>query len=127
MAPKRVSTSVAAKQYSKIQKTKVIEKEENINIADAFKRVKKPKTKTVASKKEAEIDIPSIQAILESFDLNCDCGPIIGITRLDRLIRAEYFNLAVSDNVKNILKNQALLEEHPELNLNIWHDLEKLI
>lgn len=127
MTPKRVSTSVTAKQNSKTQQIKVIEKDENTNIADAFKRVKKPKTKTVASKKAAEIDIPSIESILESFDLNFEYGPIIGITRLDRLIRAEYFNLAVSDNVKNILKNQALLEEHPELNLNIWHDLEKLI
>ena len=47
--------------------------------------------------------------ILKSFDLNCDYGPIIGISRSDRLKRAEYFNLTVSEDVKMILEDQSYL------------------
>ena len=123
------------------KKSKKKEKEiENVCITDAFERVKKPVSKrgkkfsnTETSNTQAKktitsvFDLPIIQMILKSFDLNCDYGPIIGISRSDRLKRAEYFNLTVSEDVKMILEDQKLLDEYPELNTNIWHDIETIL
>ena len=135
------------KSESMVAKKKSIKKEketDNVCITDAFERVKKPvskrgkkSTNTETSKIQATttttkaitsmVDIPTIQMILKSFDLNCDYGPIIGISRTDRLKRAEYFNLTVSEDVKMILEDQKLLDEYPELNTNIWHDIETIL
>ena len=132
MPPKKKAVNSESKTVKKSSKKDLVMDEENTNITDTFKRVKKATGKGGTLKKKIrkdinDIDVQSIQAILKSFDLNCDYGPIIGILRTDRLIRAEYFNLAVSEDVKRILKDRKLLEEFPELNLNIWHDFEKIL
>lgn len=64
--------------------------------------------------------------VLRRFDLNINYGPIIGISRQDRLARAEHFGILTADDeeVKQILKDPAL---PLELSLNIWHDLESII
>ena len=142
MPPKKTkSVSMVAKKKSKKKEKET----ENVCITDAFERVKKPVSKrgkkssnTETSKTETSnnqakktitsvVDLPTIQMILKSFDLNCDYGPIIGISRSDRLKRAEYFNLTVSEDVKMILEDQKLLDEYPELNTNIWHDIETIL
>ena len=129
MPPKR--SSISKKEPINSRKRKQIDGEENKSIADAFKRVKKPNRKGRSCKTKSNepdtLDASSSQEILKCFDLNCDYGPIIGITRTDRLIRAEYFNLTVSEDVKKVLKDDRLLIKYPELNLNIWHDLERLL
>ena len=62
--------------------------------------------------------------VLRCFDLDINYGPLVGISRRDRLARAESFSIPVSDEVKRILHD---LELPDELDLNIWHDLEGII
>lgn len=97
-------------------------------LTDSFKSVKNVKLSRHSSKKsigaDEEVKVPVYEEVLKQFDLNADYGPMIGISRTDRLKRAEYFNLALKDDVKDILHDIDLLQKHPELDLNIWHDIE---
>lgn len=73
------------------------------------------------------INLESIEELLKDFDLNCDFGPIIGITRTDRFIRAERFNLPITSEIKNIFKDTELFRNNPQLDLNMWHNLEHIL
>lgn len=68
-----------------------------------------------------------MQQVLRNFDLNMNYGPILGIPRTERLGRAQRFNLPVDPAVSTILQDSGLLAVHPELDLNMWHDLDRLI
>lgn len=92
-------------------------------VTDSLKRVKNSTTKA----KTKEVDLAASEAVLREFDLNVDYGPLVGISRLDRLLRAENFNLPVKPEISKILKDSELIHAHPELNLNIWHDLENIL
>lgn len=121
MPPKKKSNS--SKKSSKIN-----EKEDK-KLTETFIPVKKSSTRTGKAHNEeindnyatTQVDI---QEILKQFDLDINYGPIIGISRTDRLKRAEYFEIPLIDEVKKILNDQDLLEKHPELDLNIWNDLD---
>ena len=94
-------------------------------VTESLKRVKHSTTKKETKTKE--VDLVASEAALREFDLNVDYGPLVGISRLDRLLRAESFNLPVKPEISKILKDSELIQAHPELNLNIWHDLENII
>lgn len=68
-----------------------------------------------------------MEQVLREFDLNMAYGPFLGISRLARLERAERFALPVDARVGQILHDRELLETQPELNLNIWHDMDSII
>lgn len=101
---------------------------ENKNIKNSFKSVKwTGGFKDIGPKAKKAVDLQKIQEILKEFDLNADYGPIIGIPRTARYIRALNFNLSIKEEVTEILTDQELLEDYPEINLNIWHDIETLL
>lgn len=135
MPQKKTSKAAKACKETKTSNEQNLTNNANSKIVDTFKRVKKTTTQKPSRNKSEkdskhdvnESDLLSMQAILKEFDLNYDYGPIIGIFRTDRLIRAEYFDLAVSKDVKKILENRNLLEKYPDLNLNIWHNIESLL
>ena len=77
MPPKKKAVNSESKTVKKSSKKDLVMDEENTNITDTFKRVKKATGKGGTLKKKirkdiADIDVQSIQAILKSFDLNCD-------------------------------------------------------
>lgn len=125
MPPKKKSTATKS-----TKSTATVDKK----LTDSFKRVKKFNIdrldKSTKADEEAkvsvreEIKVPILEEILKQFDLNADYGPMIGISRTDRLKRAKYFNLHLQDEVKDILHDNDLLRKHPELDLNIWHDID---
>lgn len=134
MPPRKKSENLAKKSAN-------IGKNENKNLTETFKPVKKTKAKANKKKLEVEsieqsiksksdkltIDISAFQEILKEFDLNCDYGPIIGIPRTARYNRAKNFNLPIKGEITQILTNLELLQEYPDLDLNIWHNIESLL
>ena len=116
------------------EKSKKLNTKNDKNMAKSFKSVKNKNVKVdrheankaieVEVDKEVKVKLSVAEEILKGFDLNVDYGPLIGISRTDRLKRAEYFNLNLKDEVKDILYDKDLLQRHPELDLNIWHDME---
>lgn len=115
MPPKKKSTAIKSRNDKKL--------------TESFKSVKNLKVNDLAVDKATNVDqedkvVPAFEEILKQYDLNADYGPMIGISRTDRFKRAEYFNLNVADEVKDILCDKDLLQKHPELDLNIWHDIE---
>ncbi len=98
-------------------------KKSQAKITSSLKSVK-PKSCSAPSEKRKIKNWAKEEAILRCFDLDINYGPIVGITRRDRLSRAEYFNLPVNQEVKNILNDPNLPSA---LNLNMWHDLENVI
>lgn len=121
MPPKKKST------YSK-KSLKINEKEDK-KLTETFKPVKKTSTRRGKVHKEEISDnddtaLVDIQGILKKFDLDINYGPIIGIPRSDRLKRAEYFEIPLLDEVKKTLHDKDLLKAHPELDLNIWNDID---
>jgi hypothetical protein len=72
-------------------------------------------------------ELERIHKVLKAFDLDMDYGPMLGIMRTARLKRALALGFPVSDQVCQVLENRRLLGLHPELNLNIWHDMDSLI
>lgn len=120
-------------------KPKIKNKEkDDEKLNERFKPVKKTIKRRAAEykdthtegKKEDEennkykVDITTAQETLKHFDLDINYGPIIGIYRTDRLRRAEYFNIPLASEVKRILHDKILLKKYPELDLNIWHDID---
>lgn len=147
MPPKRTKKKVDEKNISKTVKTtnksksnskseRNSEKEES-DLTRTFQRIKQPKSSTDSKQNDAEVDVKCLDVMeenieefrkdLKAFDLNCDYGPFIGITRHARLTRAEYFNFQVDEGVRSVLKNENFLKKHPDLDMNIWHDIENLL
>lgn len=100
-------------------------------LTESFKPVKKTTARRGTDKNEAKevvdddkVNIVNLQEILKEFDLDINYGPIIGISRTDRLRRAEYFNLSINFEVKKILHDEKLLKQFPELDFNIWNDID---
>lgn len=117
--------------------------ENETKLTDTFKRTKKSKknSKSLDKKKKSdesgsscefsadlsELEIENINEFLKEFDLNCDYGPLIGISRTDRLRRAEYFNLPLNPKVQNILQDEKIMKKYPDFDLNIWHNYETFL
>lgn len=119
----RSSTIKQESSKKNIKRSRKIKEKDDKKLIDTFKPVK-PVAISMNIKYNA-IDIPRINEILKEFDLNMNYGPIIGISRTDRFKRAEYFELPLKDETKAILKDRELLKKYPELDLNIWHDIER--
>ena len=117
--------------------TKNKEKDDK-KLIEIFKPVKKTSTRRASKNKDIntegnmdnkgnnkyKVDITNMQEILKQFDLDINYGPIIGISRIDRLRRAEYFKIPLMSKVKEILHDEKLMKKYPELDLNIWHDID---
>jgi hypothetical protein len=102
MAPKTVETKITSK----------------------FKPIKASSTTSTAEKQPKSRNWDQEREVLRCFDLDINYGPIVGITRKDRLARAENFAIPICDAIKQILNDPELPNE---LNFNIWHDLENII
>ena len=115
---------------------------EETKLTETFKRTKKSKnSKIVADKKElndaestcetltdlSQDNIDNMNNLLREFDLNCNYGPLIGISRTDRLRRAEYFNFPLDSKVQEILDDENMMKKYPEFDLNIWHNYENIL
>lgn len=123
----------------------IFKKETETKLTDKFKRIKKnknSKSETIDKIKESDVaestcaalnsdlsksEIENIYNFLKEFDLNCDYGPFVGISRSDRLRRAERFNLPINLKVKLILENEKIIKKYPEFDLNIWHNYNTFI
>ncbi|KAL3858332.1 hypothetical protein ACJMK2_012926 [Sinanodonta woodiana] len=91
-------------------------------ITDSFKRTKqvaslkqklpvsdvKPSSSKDGSRREREI------SVLKQFDLTLDFGPCIGVTRLERWIRAEKHGLNPPKDVKELLEQHTDDPEYTE-------------
>ncbi|XP_028396560.1 DNA polymerase delta subunit 4-like [Dendronephthya gigantea] len=87
-------------------------------------RKSKDQVKTNADQKPkvypAAKDVSDLK-ILRNFDLRCEFGPCIGISRLERWTRAETYDLNPPEEVKKII------EEHPnddKFTQCLWYDEE---
>lgn len=131
---KEMETPTKLKKKSKTTKksTKIKEKDDK-KLIETFKPVKKTITKSSSdistedkrrSNKYKVHDITNMEEILKQFDLDINYGPIIGISRSDRFRRAKYFKIPLMSKVKEILQDEKLMKKYPELDLNIWHDID---
>eukprot|EP00043_Microstomoeca_roanoka_P015808 m.158627 g.158627 ORF g.158627 m.158627 type:complete len:173 (+) comp16335_c8_seq3:169-687(+) len=72
---------------------------------------------TVQQRAKPTLALEQHLKVLRSFDLDPDFGPCIGISRMERWVRAQAFGLDPPENVRRIL------EEHPndnEYQQSIW-------
>ena len=121
MSPKKKSTAASK---STVKKSLKNTEKDDKKLTETFQIVKNVISHKTNTKNSTKVDIPTCQEMLKQFDLNINYGPIIGISRTDRLKRAEYFEIDVKDEVKKILLDTELLKTYPELDLNIWHNID---
>lgn len=112
------------------------EKQKTMN--NLFKRIKNPQSIINASKTHKqqaefdletkhELDLIKVEKVLKEFDLNTDYGPNIGISRSARYERARNFGKEIKEEVETFFENKELLTANPELDFNLWHDIENIL
>lgn len=88
----------------------------NNNIENFYNQTKKNKTEV---KEEVERIDDTIRKKLKSFDLNYKYGPCLGISRLERWMRAEKLGKKPSREIFDILMK---FQGVKEIEQNIWHN-----
>ncbi|XP_046839516.1 DNA polymerase delta subunit 4-like isoform X2 [Xenia sp. Carnegie-2017] len=97
--------------YPVVKKSDVLAKKHLPRKANDTLKVKPDIQQEVYPSAKEEYDF----SLLKDFDLRCEYGPCIGITRLERWKRAKYHGLNPPIQVKEII------ESH-ENDTSIWHE-----